>query len=59
MNLKNAVYFRPSVFCQVALARGSEGTFRSSRQAATCPLVFHIRLRLRTAFDAEGQAGKL
>ena len=38
----------------------SEGTFRSSSQAATCPPVYHTRWRLHTVlFVAQRQAGKL
>ena len=38
----------------------SEGTFRSSSQAATCPPVYHTRRRLLTVpLIAERQAGKL
>ena len=38
----------------------SEGTFRSSSQAATCPSVYHTRRRLHTVpLIAERQAGKL
>ena len=38
----------------------SEGTFRSSSQAATCPPVYHTRWRLHTVpLIAERQAGKL
>ena len=38
----------------------SEGTFRSSSQAATCPPVYHTRRRLHTVpLIAERQAGKL
>ena len=38
----------------------SEGTFRSSSQAATCPSVYHTRWRLHTVpLIAERQAGKL
>ena len=38
----------------------SEGTFRSSSQAATCPPVYHTRRRFHTVpLFAERQAGKL
>ena len=38
----------------------SEGTFRSSSQAAACPPVYHTRRRLHTVpLIAERQAGKL
>ena len=38
----------------------SEGTFRSSSQAATCQPVYHTRRRLHTvSLIAEHQAGKL
>ena len=38
----------------------SEGTFRSSSQAATCPPVYHTRRRLHTVpLIAERQARKL
>ena len=38
----------------------SEGTFRSSSQAATCPPVYHTRRRLHTVpLIAERQAEKL
>ena len=38
----------------------SEGTFRSSSQAATCPPVYHTRRRLHTVpLIAERQVGKL
>ena len=45
---------------QVALARRQRRTFRSSSQAATCPLVYHTRRRLHTVpLIAERQADKL
>ena len=38
----------------------SEGTFRSSSQAATCPPVYHTRRKLHTVpLIAEREAGKL
>ena len=47
-------------FTKLPWPGGSEGTFQSSSQAATCPPVYHTRWRLHTvALIAERQAGKL
>ena len=52
--------FLKKIIHQVALARDSEETFRSSSQAATCPPVYHTRQRLHTIpLIAESQAEKL
>ena len=48
------------LFTKLPSPGDSEGTFRSSSQAATCPSVYHTRWRLHTApLIAERQAGKL
>ena len=48
------------LFTKLAWPEDSEGTFRSSSQAATCPPVYHTRWRLHTVlFNAERQAWKL
>ena len=48
------------LFTKLPWPGDSEGTFRSSSQAATCPPVYHTRWRLHTVpFNAERQAGKL
>ena len=48
------------IFTKLPWPGDSEGTFRSSSQAATCPPVYHTRRRLHTVpFNAERQAGKL
>ena len=48
------------LFTKLPWPGDSEGTFRSSSQAATCPPVYHTRRRLYTVpFNAERQAGKL
>ena len=48
------------LFTKLPWPGDSEGTFRSSSQAATCPPVYHTRRRLHTVpFNAERQAGKL
>ena len=48
------------LFTKLAWPGDSEGTFRSSSQAATCPPVYHTRRRLHTVpLIAERQAGKL
>ena len=48
------------LFTKLPWPGDSEGTFRSSSQAATCPPVYHARRRLHTVpFNAERQAGKL
>ena len=48
------------LFTKLPRPGDSEGTFRSSSQAATYPPVFHTRLRLHTVpLTAERQAGKL
>ena len=48
------------LFTKLPWPGDSEGTFRSSSQAATCPSVCHTRRRLHTApLIAERQAGKL
>ena len=48
------------LFTKLPWPGDSEGTFRSSSQAATCPPVYHTRRRLHTVpFNAEHQAGKL
>ena len=47
-------------FTMLPLPGDSEGTFRSSSQAATCPPVYHTRWRLHIVpLIAERQAGKL
>ena len=48
------------LFIKLPWPGDSEGTFRSSSQAATCPSVYHTRWRLHTVpLIAERQAGKL
>ena len=48
------------LFTKLAWPGDSEGTFRSSSQAANCPPVYHTCWRLHTVpFNAERQAGKL
>ena len=48
------------LFTKLPWPGDSEGTFRSSSQAATCPSVYHTRWRLHTVpSSAERQAGKL
>ena len=48
------------LFTKLPWPGDSEGTFRSSSQAATCPLVYYTRRRLHTVPSlAERQAGKL
>ena len=48
------------LFTKLPWPRDSEGTFRSSSQAATCPPVYHTQWRLHTVpLIAERQAGKL
>ena len=48
------------LFTKMPWPGDSEGTFRSSSQAATCPPVYHTRWRLHTVpLTAERQAGKL
>ena len=48
------------LFTKLPWPGDSEGTFRSSSQAATCPSVYHTRRRLHTVpLIAERQAGKL
>ena len=48
------------LFTKLPLPGDSEGTFRSSSQAATCLPVYHTWRRLNTIpFNAERQAGKL
>ena len=48
------------LFAKLPWPEVSEGTFRSSSQAATCPPVYHTRWRLHTVpLIAERQAGKL
>ena len=50
------------LFTKLPLPGDSEGTFRSSSQAATSPPVIHTRWRLHTVpliIIAERQAGKL
>ena len=48
------------VFTKLPWPGDSEGTFRSSSQAATCPPVYHTRRRTHTvSLIAERQAGKL
>ena len=48
------------LFTQLPWPGDSEGTFRSSSQAATCPPVYHTQRRLHTVpLIAEYQAGKL
>ena len=49
-----------TLFTKLPWPGDSEGTFRSSSQAATCPLVYHTRWRLHTVpLIAERQARKL
>ena len=48
------------LFTKLPWPGDSEGIFRSSSQAATCPPVYHTRCRLHTGpLIAEHQAGKL
>ena len=48
------------LFTKLPWPGDSEGTFRSSSQAATCSSVYHTRWRLHTVpLIAEPQAGKL
>ena len=48
------------LFTKLPRPGDSEGTFRSSSQAATCPPVYHTWWRLLTvSFFSERQAGKL
>ena len=48
------------LFTKLPWPGDSEGTFRSSSQAATCPPVYHTRRRLLAVpLIAERQAGKL
>ena len=48
------------VFTKLLWPGDSEGTFRSSSQAATCPHVYHTRWKLHTVpLIAECQEGKL
>ena len=48
------------LFTKLPWPGDSEGTFRSSSQATTCPPVYHTRRRLHTIpLIAERQAGKL
>ena len=48
------------LFTKLPWPGDSEGTFRSSSQAATCPPVYHTRWRLHTVpLIAKRQAGKL
>ena len=61
-NAARAVYCNCNyiLFAKLPWPGDSEGTFRSSSQAATCPPVYHTRRRLHTVpFNAERQAGKL
>ena len=54
------LFFFFSLFTKLPWPGDSEGTFRSSSQAATCPSVYHTRWRLHTVpLIAERQAGKL
>ena len=47
-----------SLFTKLRWPGNSEGTFQYSNQAATCPTVYHTRLRLHTSlFIAERKAG--
>ena len=56
-SLSNCNYI---LFTKLPWPGDSEGTFRSSSQAATCPSVYHTRWRLHTVpLIAERQAGKL
>ena len=49
-----------TLFTKLPWPGDSEGTFRSSSQAATCPSVYHTRWKLHTVpLIAERQAGKL
>ena len=48
------------LFTKLPWPEDSEGAFRSSSQAATCPPVYHTRRRLHTVpLIAERQVGKL
>ena len=48
------------LFTKLSWPGDSEGTFRSSSQAATCPPVYRVRWRLHTVPSiAERQEGKL
>ena len=52
--------FNYILFTKLPWPGDSEGTFRSSSQAATCPPVYHTRWRLHTVpFIVERQAEKL
>ena len=52
--------FSSILFTKLSWRGDSEGTFRSSSQAATCPPVYHTRWRLYTVpLIADHQAGKL
>ena len=58
--LKFGPYCNYILFTKLPWPGDSEGTFRSSSQAATCPPVYHTRRRLHTVpLIAERQAGKL
>ena len=49
-----------TLFTKLPWPGDSEGTFRSSSQAATCPSVYHTRWKLHTVpLIAERQVGKL
>ena len=48
------------LFTKLLWPRDSEGTFRTSSQAATCPPIYHTRQRLHIVhLITERQAGKL
>ena len=56
----NHSYCTYILFSKLPWPGDSEGTFRSSSQAATCPSVYHKRRRLHIVpLIAERQAGKL
>ena len=56
----NVMLWNYILFTKLPWPGDSEGTFRSSSQAATCPPVYHTRRRLHTVpLIAERQAGKL
>ena len=58
--IKNCWFVITFLFTKLRWPGDSEGTFRSSSQAATCPPVYHTRRRLHTVLlIAERQAGKL
>ena len=60
ITVERTVYSVDLLFSKLSEPGASEGTFRSSSQAATCPPVYHIRRRLHTVpFIVECQAGKL